>query len=395
MPTILGHIRRHAEDTPRRAAIITPGQTVCYADLYRKMLDGKPLPLPLLGKSWAGDFTLRTTGTTGKAKDVVISQKAVMANTDNLIRGQGYTRDLVFIIAGDMTHLGCWSKLFPVLTLGATLYILPDGIKDIEAFYDALSMEPESYGLAPQTKFATFLVPASIRMLLQMSGERLARYADRIDFIETGAAPMPHSDMKTLCRLLPHSRLYNTYASTETGIVATYNFNDGRCLPACLGKPLPHSDIFITPDGRIACKGDTLMAGYTPDPTPPQDGIFITNDNGYIDTEGMLHIQGRQDDIINTGGYKVAPSDVEEAALSHPNVKDCICIPMPHPVLGQVPALLVVTVDNRPPDKRAIARHIAALLPHRYMVPAIYRQTDRIERTANGKLNRKHYTAQQ
>lgn len=65
-------------------------------------------------------------------------------------------------------------------------------------------------------------------MLLQFGADRLAQYADRLDFIESGAAPLPHADMLRLCDLLPHTRLYNTYASTETGIIATYNYNDGR-----------------------------------------------------------------------------------------------------------------------------------------------------------------------
>lgn len=382
--TILNKIKAQRQD---KVAVICGEESITYAELYRRMRNAEPLPLPLLGTSWEGDFRLHTTGTTGKAKTVVVSQKAMMANTDNLIRGHGYTEDTAFIIAGDMTHLGCWSKIFPVLATGGTLLILKDGMKDTEAFFAALE-------LLPGRRYATFLVPANIRILLQFSAGRLARYADRIDFIETGAAPMPHSDMQHLCRLLPHSRLYNTYASTETGVVATYNYNDGRCLPGCLGKPLPHSSVTITPDGRIACGGDTLMSGYEPDPVPPHGGVFVTNDNGFIDGEGMLHILGRNDDIINVGGYKVAPTEVEEAALSLPAVSDCICIPLPHPILGQAPALLVVTAEGHAFDKRAIARHIAGRLTERYKVPLTYRQVARIERTDNGKLNRKFYVCQ-
>lgn len=388
--TILDDIKRQADRNPARTAVIYGEEHITYAELYRRMANNEQLPLPLPGTSWEGDFCLHTTGTTGKAKGVVISQKAVMANTDNLIQGQGFSHDLVFIIAGDMNHLGCWSKIFPVLTLGGTLLILKDGMKDVEAFFSALDLQPEAYGLSPETKFATFLVPSNIRILLQLSGNRLAQYADRIDFIETGAAPMPHIDMLHLCQLLPHSRLYNTYASTETGIVATYNYNDNRCLAGCLGKPLPHSSILITPNGRIACQGDTLMSGYEPDPTPPADGTFVTSDNGYIDEEGMLHILGREDDIINVGGYKVAPTEVEEAALTLPAVKDCICIPRPHPILGQAPALLVVLENGHTLDKRAIARHIAEQM-EQYKVPLTYRQVDKIQRNTNGKLDRKFY----
>ena len=97
--------------------------------------------------------------------------------------------------------------------LGATLYII-DGMRDMNAVFGALDY--------PATKMATFFVPASVRMLTQFSAERLASYAEKIDFIECGGAPLPHADMLELCRLLPKTRLYNTYASTETGIISTF-----------------------------------------------------------------------------------------------------------------------------------------------------------------------------
>lgn len=372
----------------RRIAIISGGEEITYSEMWRRMDNREPLPIPLLGNDWQGNFRLCTTGTTGRPKEVIVSQKAVWANTMNLIEGQGYSDHIVFIIAGDMTHLGCWSKIFPTLAVGGTLLILPDGMRDIEAFFAALDMPAERFGQQGAVRFATFLVPSHLRMLLQFSGDRLARYADRLDFIETGAAPMPHADMLELCRLLPDTRLYNTYASTETGVVATYNYNDGRCLPGCLGRPLPHSSIFITPEGCIACKGDTLMEGY--DGMPLEGGVFVTRDRGYIDEEGMLHIQGREDDIINVGGYKVSPVEVEDAALSHPSVADCLCIARPHALLGQQLVLLVVPAEGCVMDKRMLARHIAAML-ERYKVPMLYETVERIARTPNGKPDRKKY----
>jgi len=375
-------------DFAERTAIVCGNERITYAELWRRMDDNATLPIPLLGDSWQGDFKLHTTGTTGKPKEIVITQKAVDANTDNLIKGQGYNPNLVFIIAGDMAHLGCWSKIFPTLAVGATLLILPNGMRDIEAFFRVLATPPEHYADGRTAKYATFLVPSNIRILLQFSADRLAQYADRIEFIETGAAPMPHSDMLKLCQLLPKTRLYNTYASTETGIIATYNYNDGSCIAGCLGKPLPHSAVFITDDGRIACKGDTLMASCNG--VPLREDTFVTNDKGYIDTEGRLHIQGRSDDIINVGGYKICPTEIEDAALSHPSVADCLCIAQPHPILGECTELLVVTTEGYQFDKRDIARHIASHI-ERYKVPLLYRQVAHIERTANGKPDRKKY----
>ena len=328
---------------------------------------------------------LYTTGTTGQSKGVMISHRAMMADAENLIAGQGFSHDLVFVINGPLNHIGSLSKLWPCIMLGATILII-DGMKDLNAFFRALDY--------PATKMATFFVPATIRMILQFAPDKLASYAHKLDFIESGAAPLPQADMQRLCELLPTTRLYNTYASTETGIIATYNYNNGRCTANCLGRPMPHSRLLITPEGLIACQGDTLMSGYAGDPeltaTVLRDDTIFTSDVGTIDSEGMLHLSGRASDVINVGGFKVSPIEVESVAMSNSLVSDCICISADHPVTGRALKLLVVTPSNQPLDKRSLARYLADRLEP-YKVPMLYEQVDTIARTYNGKLDRKHY----
>ena len=338
---------------------------------------------------------LYTTGTTGQSKGVMVSHRALIADAENLIAGQGFSHDLVFIINGPLNHIGSLSKIWPCIVLGATILII-EGMKDLNAFFRALDTPPSSFLLPPSSKlkFATFFVPATIRMILQFAPDRLASYAHKLDFIESGAAPLPQTDMQRLCELLPHTRLYNTYASTETGIIATYNYNDGRCMANCLGRPMPHSKILITPDGLIACQGDTLMSGYVGDPELTakvlRDDTVFTSDVGILDEEGMLHLSGRASDVINVGGFKVSPIDVEEVAMASPMVSDCICISASHPVTGRALKLLVVTPSGQKLDKRTLARYLADRLEP-YKVPMLYEQVDTIARTYNGKLDRKFY----
>ena len=330
---------------------------------------------------------LYTTGTTGHSKGVMVSHATIIADAENLIDGQGFCHDTVFIINGPLNHIGSLSKVYPVIMLGATI-ILVDGLRDINAFYAAFHSE------SPTAKYATFLVPSSIRILIQLSSKQLSALASRLDFIETGAAAISQSDMEMLCRLLPNTRLYNTYASTETGIIATYNYNDGQCEAGCLGKPMRHSEIMITQKGLIACKGKTLMTGYVGDPertaTVLRDGVLYTSDIGELDAEGRLHLKGREDDVINVGGYKVAPTEVEDAALSYADVKDCVCISVDHVITGKALKLLVVMKEGKPLDKKALATHLKTKL-ETYKVPLFYAAVDQIERTFNGKLNRKAY----
>ena len=327
-----------------------------------------------------------TTGTTGAPKAVVVPHHALVANADNLARAQGFTPDLTFVIAGPLSHIGSLSKVWPVLWVGASLHILP-GLSQPPLFFQAIQQ-------ATTSKVATFLVPAQLRMLMRMADGQLATCADKLDFIETGAAPMAHADMQRLGQLLPHTRLYNTYASTETGIVATYDFNDGECQEACVGTPMYHSRIQITPEGRVACAGPTLMHGYLGQPELTRevlhDGWLYTADAGYMDSQGRLRLTGRADDIINVGGYKVSPVEVEGAALALPQVDDCICIARPHPLMGQCLLLLVVMAEGYTLQPADMARQLSARL-QAHKVPQAYKAVEHIERTFNGKPNRKYY----
>ena len=212
---------------------------------------------------------------------------------------------------------------------------------------------------------------------------------------------MAQADMEALCRLLPDTRLYNTYASTETGIICTHNFNSNtpsssltlqtsnpKPQSGCLGRPMPHSTVFITGSGLIACTGDTLMTGYIGEPERTaqvlRNGVLYTSDLGTIDAEGRLHLQGREDDVINVGGFKVAPTEVEDAAMSHPSVADCLCTAVDHKITGKALKLLVAVAEGYTLDKRALAKHLADRLEP-FKVPMLYEQVASIRRTFNGK----------
>lgn len=328
---------------------------------------------------------LYTTGTTGQAKGVMVSEKAWTANAKNLTDRLGFTSDLLFIVCGPLSHLGSLSKIYPTLMNGGTLYIL-ESLKDLNAFFSVFQL--------PFPKFATFLVPSSIRMLLQVASKDLAAVAPKIDFIETGAAAITQSDMQRLCQLLPHSRLFNTYASTETGIVCSYEFSKFGCVPGLLGKPMKHSSVRIDEEGRVVCSGDTIMSGYVGSPELTaqilRNGEVFTSDLGSLDNQGMLRLQGRQDDIINVGGYKVNPLEVEEAVGSSGLVSDCICLPAPHVLLGTVPKLLYVPGQGLEVKPKDIAGYLRGRIES-YKIPLFYEAVEAIRHTFNGKPDRKAY----
>lgn len=328
---------------------------------------------------------LFTTGTTGLSKGVLISHDAIIADAENLVEAQRFSSDLTFVICGPLNHIGSLSKLFPSIKVGASIHIL-EGMKDTNAFFSAI--------VNAEHKVASFMVPATIKMVLSLDKERLHSVANKIDFIETGAAAMAESDMKHLVSILPHSRLYNTYASTETGIIATHDFNSVDCVAGCLGHSMKNSSIEINKEGKVVCTGRTIMLGYWNDKQLTDsilyDNAIHTNDLGYLDAQGRLRLTGRDDDTINIGGYKVSPVEIENQVMAIDGVRDCICICASHRILGNVLKLLILPEnDNRPSFK-----DVASVLKEKmesYKIPQLYEYVERIERTYNGKLNRKAY----
>lgn len=338
---------------------------------------------------------LFTTGTTGASKGVELSHDALSATAENLIEGCGYRPDTVMIAPGPLNHANAIRKLLTTIYNGSTIYIL-DGMMNMKAFFAALDYSGGS--------IACCLPPAAIRAIFSLTRDRLGEYADRIDFIESATSPLPETDKQKLCQLLPKTRLYNNYGSSEAASVCMYDYNRYSDKEGCIGKPSVNSRITIVDDdhrpiesskdnmGLIACGGDIVMKGYVNDPVQTaevlENGVVFTNDIGYIGEDGFVYIAGRKGDVINVGGLKVAPTEVESAALGYDGVDDCICISVDDPISGHALKLLVVmegTLDAK--DMRQfMARHVES-----YKVPKYYEQVDRVERTYNGKLDRKAY----
>ena len=153
-----------------------------------------------------------------------------------------------------------------------------------------------------------------------------------------------------------------------------------------------HSRVFVTPDGRVACQGPTLMTGYVGDPEKTaevlHDDTLFTADNGEINADGMLFLMGRNDDVINIGGLKVAPTEVEDIALRFPSVKECACIPFENGTMGKCLKMLVVVADGCSLDRYALTGFMEERL-EQYKIPKLFEEVEEIPKTFNGKIDRK------
>ena len=328
---------------------------------------------------------LFTTGTTGAPKGVVIGTRAIVASAENIVHGQAYRHDIRFVVPGQLNHLGCLSKVWATMLAGATCCLMPKF--DFNEFFSLLAS-------CKEMGVGAFLVPSCIRMLTKFGGKQMEEAAIKLAFIETGGDALDTPTMADLHKQLPHTRLFNTYASTETGVVATFEFTHHQ-LAGCVGHALPNARFDITPEGYIRCAGDTLMSGYLRmgDQTayePLTEKRFTTCDCGEIDNQGRLQFKCRDSDIINTGGFKVSPQEVEAAANSFAEVKACVCIAVPHPILGQALKLLVVADGDVEMNPKDLARRLKERL-ETHQVPLFYEQVEALALTPNGKIDRKRY----
>lgn len=340
---------------------------------------------------------LFTTGTTGCSKGVELSHKALIATAENLIYGCEYKKDTFLIVPGPLNHANAIRKLFTTIVNGSTICLL-NGMSDMPGFFGALD-----YPLGVK---ACCLPPAAIRTIFALTKEKIGEYAEKIDFIESASAPLPEADKLRLCQLLPKTRLYNNYGSSEAASVCLYDYSKYPDKKGCIGKEMPNSRVIIVDDdhkpmksdkehlGTLACIGDMNMKGYVNDPEMTgevlAEGIVYTGDIGYKDEEGFLYISGRKGDVINVGGVKISPSEVEETALAMEEIDDCVCIAVDDRITGQALKLLVVMHPGFSMDVRKIGEFMGARTEN-VKVPRFYEQVDKIERTYNGKIDRKKY----
>ncbi|MDE3085096.1 MAG: AMP-binding protein, partial [Verrucomicrobiota bacterium] len=155
------------------------------------------------------------------------------------------------------------------------------------------------------------------------------------------------------------------------------------------GAPLPHVRISATEEGALCISGESIFRGYFPEWRAERE--FITGDLGSIDERGHIHVIGRRDDAIITGGKKVSPTEVETALRATGEFGDVAVIGIPNSEWGQM-VVAVYPISDHAPDfakvRRALSKRLA---PH--AVPKRFEAVLDWPRNAQGKLNRAALTA--
>ncbi len=333
---------------------------------------------------------LFTTGTTGKPKGVCLSYNNVYASAVNINRYVGNTADDVELLALPICHSFGMGRIRCNLILGATLVIL-DNFANVRAFLKAI----EQYGV---TGFG--VVPAAWAYIRKISGTRIAKYADRIRYMEIGSAAMPVDVKKELLSLLPDTRICMHYGLTEASRCCFQEFHDIEHLGS-VGKPVCDKvDVKIFDaegkeeacerEGELCVKGNMVMAHYLRDEDNARafyGEYFRTGDCGYKDADGYIYLLGREKELINVGGKKVSPMEVEDAVISL-GVGDCVCVPKKdeREIMGELVFCYILKGSTT-----MTFDEIAEKLSHKlevYKRPVAYGWIDEIPMTASGKKQR-------
>jgi len=342
---------------------------------------------------------LFTTGTTGKSKGVMITHYGQMNMCDSQNAVLNYSIDNVWLIPTPMNHAAGLRKTHMSMARGSTV-LLQNGFTNLKLFFDNI----KNYGVT-----SIYLPPAGVHYVLMLASKELAKYNDQLDFLYSSSSALPGGDKEKLISLLPDVRKFDAYGGSEVGAVCYIDYNAMPDNTKCVGKANPGVDIFIVDEhyapidadadnpGIIAIRSNTVTAGYWNEPEMTAntiiDGVIYMTDLGYLEN-GYLYLVGRRDDVINVGGLKIAPTEVEDIAMRHEMVDECVCIPYEDKAFGKVVKMLVKTAPGHTLDSEALAEYLRNKL-EAYKVPKYFEQVDEIAKTFNGKIDRKQIIANQ
>jgi acyl-CoA synthetase (AMP-forming)/AMP-acid ligase II len=252
------------------------------------------------------------------------------------------TPESVVLHSGAIVFNGAYTTLMPCFHLGAH-YVLARQ-------FDAAG----AIALIEQHRVThTMMVPAQIVALLDspaFTPEKLAS----LQMILSLGAPLHQEQKERLNRLLP-GRFYELYGLTE-GFVTVLDVRDSVRKAGSVGVPPPFFSMRIVREdgtdaaageiGEIIGRGPILMSGYhnRPDLTEKaiRNGWLFTGDMGFVDDEGFLHLVDRKKDMIDSGGVKVYPRDIEEVVVRHPAVAEVAVFGVPDEKWGETPVAAVI-----------------------------------------------------
>ena len=299
-------------------------------------------------------LVLFSSGTTGRSKAAVLDFAKVIARYGEPKTGQ---RIMSFL---NHDHIGGLNTMLHTLSQGGALITVADRTPD-SVF---ATIEQHRVEVLPTT-------PTFLNILL-VSGA-LRRYdTSSLKLITYGTEPMPQRTLRQLKAELPHVRLKQTYGLSELGILPTKSRSDDTLWIKLGDQGFQHKII----DNVLWIRSDMAMLGYLNAPAPfDEDGFFNTDDIVKVDGE-WVHILGRRSEIINVGGEKVYPTEIENVLLGLNNIAEATVTGIPSHITGMAIKATVQLAEAEDPRlvRKRIRKHCLGLLEP-FKVPALVEVT--------------------
>lgn len=332
---------------------------------------------------------LHTSGTTSRPKRVPLRHRNLIASARNIISAYNLTDNDTTICLMPLFHIhGLVGCLLSTLASGGTL-VCPNGFNALVFWQLVDSFKPTWYSAAP-TMHQMILARAT-------RNQEIVK-ANRFRFIRSSSAPLPLVVIEEMEATL-NAPLLESYSMTEAAHMMTtnplppkvrqpgsvgYGFGVEVSIMDEAGNLLPQGSL-----GEVAIKGANAIDGYENNPEANAkafvNGWFRTGDQGKLDRDGYLHLTGRIKELINRGGEKISPLEIDNVLLRHPAVAEALAFAVPHKSLGEdIHAAVVLKDVATETDLKAFCANVLA----DFKVPKQIHILDQLPRGATGKLQR-------
>jgi len=335
-------------------------------------------------------LVLHTSGTTSRPKQVPLRQRNLAYSADNIARTYGLTAEDVAMCVMPLFHIhGLMASTMATFASGGTV-VVPRGGFDAMTFWQAAEAHHATWYSA---------VPTIHQMLLLRHRGATPAGARRLRFIRSSSSALAPEVMRELEARFG-APVVEAYGMTEASHqMASNPLPPGERRPGTVGRSTG-IDISVMDDagsilgagerGEVVIRGASVIDAYANNPEANAksftSGWFRTGDQGVIDQDGYLSLIGRLKEMINRGGEKIAPREIDEALLQHPAVAEAVAFGLPHPSWGEeVAAAVVLKGDASEKELIGFARERLA----DYKVPRKLFIVERIPRTATGKIQRR------
>lgn len=335
---------------------------------------------------------LHTSGTTAKAKMVPLTHGNLIRSASNIAATLGLGKDDLCLNVMPMFHIhGIVACLLAPLVSGGRV-LVSEGI-DASRFYRLLIEYKATWFSA---------VPTRHRNLLEYRQSHPGvREAHRLRFIRSSSSSLPIALLEALEAAFGVP-VIEAYGMTEAAHQMCSNpLPPATRKPGSVGLPAGQEVRVVDGQGKevgagevgeVVIRGENLTPGYLNLPEERQErfegGWFRTGDLGRMDADGYLFLQGRVKEIVNRGGEKVSPAEVDDCLFGHEGVAEAVCFGVPHPSLGEDLAAAVVLHAGSDATEPSLRAHLFERLSH-FKVPSRILIVDAIPKSSIGKVQRR------